>query len=174
MAIFDKVDKKKIHAVFLTTAGFKVDGNAFLVPGITLTDEMNGQHRRFISVADAKISFLLDSNKVPETREILLLNKDEILCTAIQATDVYLHDRKEVHAAFSTANNFHMEGNVLIPSEARLVDTLNVAEVKFAVMKNVEVTLITNIAGKQSLFQSEWVLVSKRGIVSVFPLETAG
>lgn len=172
MAITDKLDKDKASATFVTASNLKVDGHVFLVPGIKLFDEMNVVHRRFIAVSGASILPLgMDSRSV-HSKDILFLNKDEILCTVIQEGEANTRERKKIPVVLATINDTSIEGDIFVPSEIRLLDALNLSDAKFLVLTGAKISpLHPSSSDKNVFFEAEWMMVAKRFIVSASPVE---
>ncbi len=172
MAITDKLDKGKAPATFVTASNLKVEGQVFLVPGIKLFDEMNVLHRKFIAVSDVSVLALGADSQTATAKDILFLNKDEILCTVLQEGEANIRERKRVHVILAAINDSSIEGEIFVPSEIRLLDALNLSDAKFLVLAGAKISpLHPSSSGENVLFEAPWLMVNKRFIVSAAPVE---
>lgn len=172
MAITDKLDKDKSSATFVTASSLKVEGHVFLVPGIKLFDEMNVPHRRFIAVSGASVLPLGAGSPPAYSKDILFLNKDEILCAVLQEGEANIRERKRVPVALAAINDTSIEGDIFVPSEIRLLDALNLSDAKYLVLCGAKISpLHPSSADEKVLFEAQWLMVTKRFIVSASPVE---
>lgn len=172
MAITDKLDKDKASAMFVTASNLKVEGHVFLVPGIRLFDEMNVPHRRFIAVSGASVLPLGAGSPSAYSKDILFLNKDEILCAVLQEGEANIRERKRVPVALAAINDTSIEGDIFVPSEIRLLDALNLSDAKYLVLCGAKISpLHPSSSGEKVFFEAEWMMVTKRFIVSAAPVE---
>jgi len=74
----DAIAKKRIHAVILTSNNLRIEGAVYVGQGIRLSDELNVGQRRFVVVANAKVTE--SATQSATEADVVLVNKDHVAC----------------------------------------------------------------------------------------------
>jgi len=77
MQTMDKLEKKKIGAVIITSANLRIEGYVFVPPDIRLSDELNLVQKKFLIVQEPQITSLESGFSV--NPKVAFINKDEII-----------------------------------------------------------------------------------------------
>ena len=73
-----KIEKKKIP-VLIHTVTHRIEGNYFMFQSARLLDDLNGRHKDFVPLTDARISTLAGEGEILIESDFLAINKNHIV-----------------------------------------------------------------------------------------------
>lgn len=73
-----RIAKTKIP-VLIHTVTHKIEGNYFMLQNARLLDDLNGRHKDFVPLTDAKISSLLNEGEILIESDFLAINRNHIV-----------------------------------------------------------------------------------------------